>query len=62
MNLKARLTAYALAVPLLFAGCDKKEAPTKPAVNHSPTIERIVAGETEPFTDQEISLECRATD
>ena len=62
MNLKARLTAYALAVPLLFAGCDKKEAPTKPAVNHSPTIERIVASETEPFTDQEISLECRATD
>ncbi len=62
MDLIKRLKPYLLAVPIILTSCSKKESATEPIVNHSPIIERIIASDTEPLTNQEISLECRAID
>lgn len=62
MNLRTLLYTTALSVLLAVGGCGKKESPVEPAVNHAPTIERIVANPSEPYTDEKVGLECIAND
>lgn len=61
MNLKRILYLSALSAFLTFSSC-KKDSPTEPKINHPPVIERIIANPEEPFTDDEVRLECRADD
>lgn len=51
-----------LLISLAILGCNKKESPTEPQVNNTPTIERIVVNPSEPFMNEEVTLECRARD
>ena len=62
MGLRDLLYTTALSALLAFSGCKKDKSPTAPEPNHPPTIERIVANPSEPYTDERVSLECIASD
>ena len=60
MGLRNLLYSTFLSGVLAFNGCNK-DSPVEP-VNHAPVIERIVSNPQEPYTEEEVSLECVASD